>query len=545
METVSVKNLTFQYPNSEVPALRELSLSVREGEVLLICGPSGCGKTTLLRHLKPLLTPKGTRSGELHFCGAPLSALSEREAARRIGLLRQDVDAQLVMDTVRAELAFGLEQTGIAPQPMRRRIAETVSFLGIQELYHRPVQSLSGGEKQRVSLAAVMAMQPELLLLDEPSAQLDPIAAAEFYDALLRVNRELGTTVILTEQRLDEAFALVDRVAVMSKGELLFSGSPQAAAAILAQSADASLRALLPLPAKLTLRYGGGERLRELPVTVREARAVLADTAPPQEAIKIESPATKEPLVRLKELSFRFTREGRDVLRDLSFAVAQGELLCILGGNGVGKTTLLRVLNGALKPYRGKIRWQGGKLPRLAYLPQNPRLLFARDTLAEDFSDVSGAYSAGKRFALAAELQKAEKLPQNPELEELLAQTGLSHLTARHPYDLSAGEQQRAALVKLLLTQPELLLLDEPTKGLDARNREILADFLRAQTALGRTVIAVTHDVEFAASSADRCALLFDGELSDPEPPQTFLRQNLFYTTVERRIFRAGNEEER
>ena len=544
METVSVKNLTFQYPNSEAPALRELSLSVREGEVLLICGPSGCGKTTLLRHLKPLLTPKGTRSGTLRFCGAPLSDLSEREAARRIGLLRQDVDAQLVMDTVRAELAFGLEQTGVAPQPMRRRIAETVSFLGIQELYHRPVQSLSGGEKQRVSLAAVMAMQPELLLLDEPSAQLDPIAAAEFYDALLRVNRELGTTVILTEQRLDEAFALVDRVAVMSKGELLFSGSPQAAAAILAQSADEALRALLPLPAKLALRCGGGERLRELPVTVREARAVLADAAPPQAAAKAEPPAAKEPLVRLKELSFRFTREGRDILRDLSFAVAQGELLCILGGNGVGKTTLLRVLNGALKPYRGKIRWQGGKVPRTAYLPQNPRLLFARDTLAEDFADVSGAYSAGKRFALAAELQKAENLPQNTELEELLAQTGLSRLTARHPYDLSAGEQQRAALVKLLLTQPELLLLDEPTKGLDARNREILADFLRAQTAQGKTVIAVTHDVEFAASSADRCALLFDGELSDPEPPQSFLRQNLFYTTVERRIFRTENEGE-
>ncbi len=541
MEALQVKHLNFRYRGFTGQALRDVSLSVQEGEIVLLCGPSGCGKTTLLRHWKPVLAPKGERGGEILFFGEDIAALPEREAAARIGMLQQDVDAQLVLDTVRAELAFGLECIGTAPALLHRRVAEAVSFFGIEAFYRRQTDALSGGEKQLVSLAAVMAMQPQALLLDESSSQLDPIAAVDFHNALLRINRELGTTIVLTEQRLDEVFALADRVAVMDNGELLFTGAPGEAAAFLAGQEQENLRALLPLPAKLYLRHAKPPQAEQLPVTVRQAKTALGRNGSPQG--KQPKTVEKEPgeaLLELQDVDFRFAKEQEPVLRELSLTVFQAELLCVLGGNGAGKSTLLRLLNGAIRPWRGKIKYKKDPL-RIAYLPQNPKLLFARETLAEDFADITATVSAGKRFLAAAGIIGERHVPVSDQLQALLDKTGLSALLQRHPYDLSAGELQRAALVKLLLTQPDLLLLDEPTKGLDADNREILAQLLQNLRKEGKTIVAVTHDVEFAAQQANRCALLFDGSFCCVQEPEAFFCDNLFYTTVENRILIKGD----
>lgn len=539
MDFAAIRNLNFCYTGETTPALQDVTLTLRQGELLLVCGPSGSGKTTLLRHLKPELQPKGTKSGEIFLQDKPLQSLSARESAQRIGMLQQDVEAQIVMDSVRAELAFALECVGKSPSLMLRRVAESVSFFGLEHLYTRQTAELSGGEKQLLSLASVMTLHPQLLLLDEPSAQLDPIASIQFYDVLLRLNRELGTTVVLTEQRLEECFSLVDRVAVVCGGRLLFCGEPGQTAAFLASCGEGSLMSLLPLPTKYYLEACPEQKNEpRLPVTVKQVRESLSHTvrkAPVRTADTIPHGRREQELLRLRNISFRFHRHGQDILDELSLSVCKQEILCILGGNGAGKTTLLRVLNGALRPWQGKYKQTQPNL-HIAYLPQNPRLLFARDTLEEDFLDVTDSLSVGKRFAQAAGLSSPKPQDSPAYLQELLQAAGIAHLLGRHPYDVSVGELQRAALVKLLLTQPDLLLLDEPTKGLDLYNRSIIGTFLRGQVQNGRTVIAVTHDLEFASACADRCAMLFGGQIPFVQPPEQFFRENLFYTTVRQRI---------
>lgn len=534
MELVAIKQLSFCYPNSEKEALTDVSLSVAAGEFVVICGSSGSGKTTLLRHLKPQLSPRGECGGEILFCGEPLSSLDERSAAARIGFVAQSPEGQLVTDKVWHELAFGLESLGLPTEVIRRRAAETASFFGIHNWFHEDVSALSGGQKQLLNLAAVMVTQPELLILDEPTSRLDPIAASEFLAMLKKVNDELGTTVILSEHRLEEALPLASRAVVMENGSVLCEGSAAKVGRVLCESGSGMFRAM---PAAMRI-WGALDQSREcpvsVPISVKEGRAFLREYAAGfgEAAQKITASEGVQKsgdvgvvenagavAVELRDGWFKYERGLPDVLRGCDFRARFGEIACVLGGNGAGKSTLLKILAGARKPYRGAVKRNG----KACLLPQEPRLLFSKKTVRQELVD-------SLVDSLDGELSR---------VEETAARCGLSGLLERHPYDLSGGETQRAAIAKLLLAEPDILLLDEPTQGLDAQSKAELAELLRGLAGEGVCVVAVSHDVEFCAEFGTRCALFFDGAIAAEGSPREFFCGNSFYTTAAHRISRG------
>jgi len=522
MELFTIKNLTFSYPEREERALDGLDLTVAPGEFLVLCGPSGCGKSTLLRQLKTVLAPHGRRTGEILFQGRPLAEWDQREQAQKIGFVQQSPDNQLVTDKVWHELAFGLESLGYDTPAIRRRVAEMASFFGIQTWFYKNVSELSGGQKQLLNLASVMAMGPSVLILDEPTSQLDPIAAADFLAILGRINRELGTTVLLTEHRLEDAFPLAARVAVMDKGRLLCSGTPGEVGEAL-RGGGHSMFLAMPTPMRV---WAGVENELPCPATVREGRDWLARFAEDHPlALRADEDRSSVPgktVLQAKGLWFRYEKDLPDVVKGLNLKVQQGEFLAILGGNGTGKSTSLKLLAGLKGPYRGEVSVCG----TVGVLPQNPQSLFVKKTLREDLLEILGE----SKLPREVRAEKAARVVNLCRLEGLLD---------RHPYDLSGGEQQRAALAKVLLLAPDILLLDEPTKGLDAEFKEMFGAILRVLLRRGVAVLMVSHDVEFCARYAHRCALFFDGSIVAEGTPREFFSGNSFYTTSANRMARG------
>jgi energy-coupling factor transporter ATP-binding protein EcfA2/uncharacterized membrane protein len=523
--TFSVEHLSFYYPGQERPALRDISFSLPAGQFTLLIGPSGGGKTTLLRHLKSALTPHGRRAGLIHFQGRPLEQVEQRTQAARIAFVQQSPENQIVTDKVWHELAFGLESLGYPQAAIRLKVAEMAAFFGMEEWFYADTATLSGGQKQMLNLAAALVLQPEVLLLDEPTSQLDPIAAGEFLAALARVNRELGIGVILSEQRLEEALPLAGSLLVLEGSRLLAGGPPRQVAQLLKEQGH-PMFAALPTPLRV---YAAVENSLSCPLTVREGRQWLAEFAARQPLLplteKKDRPPAGETLIGLKEVWFRYAKDSPDVLRGLSLSLAAGEIFALLGGNGAGKTTLLHLLRGLLKPQRGSIKIKSAAPLSLALLPQNPQTLFTQPTLREDLAEMLSGPTA-------------EAPARAERLAETLRLCRLQGLLERHPYDLSGGEQQRAALAKLLLTQPKLLLLDEPTKGMDAAFKRQFAAILRELAARGCGIIMVSHDVEFCAAAATRCALLFAGDIISQGAPREFFSGHSFYTTTANRMAR-------
>ena len=514
METYRIEDLSFAYPNCETPALYNVNLHIGQGDFVVLCGPSGCGKTTLLRQLKPGLWSHGTRNGVIQFAGMPIADLSARDAAAQIGFVQQSPENQIVTDKVWHELAFGLESLGLPGAEIRLRTAEMASFFGIQAWFHKPVTELSGGQKQILALASVMAMQPRVLILDEPTAQLDPIAAGEFLAMLGKINRELGITVILTEHRLGAVFPYANRVAVMDAGKILADGTPQEIALALREQKHDMLCAM-PTPMRVWAACDGAGNC---PITVREGAAWLrrhqltADHG--QLAVDVPPLAGGLKLaVALDKVWFRYGKSLPDVAKGLSFRAGFGEITAVLGGNGTGKTTMLSLIAGLYTPYRGKVLAED----MVYLLPQNPQALFTGKTVREDLLEVA---------------------PTQDRLAEMVKLCRLDGLLDRHPYDLSGGEQQRAALAKVLLLEPKILLLDEPTKGLDADYKQTFAAILQNLAAQGVAVILVSHDIDFCAEYAGRCALFFDGGIVTENPPRKFFSGNSFYTTTANRMAR-------
>ena len=523
-----IENLTFSYPGSVTPPLDGVSLDIEKGEFLLLCGRSGSGKTTLLRQLKPTLAPYGKRQGEVFFDGKPIGEMTSREQAEKIGFVMQDPQEQIVTDKVWHELAFGLENLGCDPAVMRLRVAEMASFFGIQDWFHREVAELSGGQKQLLNLASVMAMQPEVLILDEPTSQLDPISAGDFLNTLKKINRELGTTIVITEHRMEDIFPAADRVAVMEDGRLTFLGRPREVGLALRESAS-PLFSALPAPVRVYYAVNPAGRC---PLTVREGRAWLSEEFPEGASVDaLPEPACPdtdgEAALVIKECWLRYTRTGPDVLRGLNLRVPRGSLFAILGGNGTGKSTALKAVCGSVKAYRGSIEILGKRQrdyrPRelfrgcLSMLPQDPRSLFVKETVLEDLQEMGAEQAA---------------------VEETAALCRITELLSANPADLSGGELQRAALAKVLLRKPKLLLLDEPTKGMDSIFKAEFAAILDRLCREGVTVVMVSHDVEFCAEYAQLVGLFFDGQLITTGTPQTLFGSNSFYTTAVSRMSR-------
>ena len=535
MEILRIEDLSFRYAKAEQNAVEHVSLSVNSGEFTVVCGESGCGKTTLLKLLKRELTPAGDMTGEIFYKGVPLRELDNKTSACEIGYVLQNPDNQIVTDKVWHELAFGLENMGVPTDVIRRRVGEMASYFGIEDWFRRKTDELSGGQKQLLNLAAVMVMQPEILILDEPTSQLDPIAAADFIATLQKLNRELGLTVILVEHRLEEVFPIADKVLVMENGGVLLYDAPGNIGASLAGiRQDHPMMFGLPSAVRI---YNALNIKDDCPLTVREGRGFLqkyfADTDY-QPEYPVYRP-NDDIVIELKNVWFRYERDLPDILMATSLQVHRGEIYCILGGNGTGKTTMLNVISGLNKAYRGKVlidgkpikEYKGNSLYRkkLAYLPQNPQTVFIKDTVREDFTEILEALDIPKNERTQKTDAVAEKI-------------GISHLLNKHPFDLSGGEQQKCAIAKMLLLEPEILLLDEPTKGLDAYSKRTLKEILASLKNDGLTVLTVTHDVEFAAENADRCALFFDGEILSADVPEKFFSENNFYTTAANRMAR-------
>ena len=454
-------DVTFRYPGSHGDVLSGVSMAVPAGAFALLVGGTGSGKSTLLSLAKPQIAPAGDRAGQVRVFGRPVDDL-DGAAACEVGYVFQDPDNQIVCDSVWHEMSFGLENLGTPQGEMRRRVAEASYFFGMGPWFHSDTDALSGGRKQLLALASTLVMQPRVLLLDEPTAQLDPIAARNFLHALFRVNRELGCTVVVAthepELMADYATCAFELV-------------------------DGAVR-----PVEDLGRFKCEAALAE--------RGALCDA---------NAPAA----VSARGAWFRYRRDDDWVLRGLDLEVRQGEVHALVGGNGCGKSTLLALIAGTRRAQRGEVR---SAISAKAMLPQDPKALFAEERVDEELMEWAhiGGYDAD-------------------EVQAMMGELGLADRAGLHPYDLSGGQRQMLALGKLLLVHPRLLLLDEPTKGLDRTARERVAGMVEAARRDGVTVIVSTHDLAFVRRVADRVSLMFDGELACTEPMGEFFRNNLFY----------------
>lgn len=521
MESFIFKNVNFSYPEQKEKTLDNISFSVQKGSFTVICGPSGCGKTTLLRHLKTCLTPHGAFSGDIIFQNINLENVNTRTQAKEIGFVLQSPENQVVTDKVWHELAFGLESLGCDTPTIRRRVAEMASFFGIENWFYKNVNDLSGGQKQLLSLASVMAMQPSVLVLDEPTAQLDPIAASDFLSILGKINRELGITIILTEHRLEEALPFSTQVMVMEKGKIIIDDLPQEVGE---QLKSKNHGMFLAMPTAMRI-WAGMDTDLQCPMTVRDGSFFIEEISKEREIKPLPgratSPLTEEIVIEGRELWFRYEKELPDVLKGFSFTLKKGEFYALMGGNGTGKTTALKVLAGNCLPYKGEFSVNGS----MGHLPQNPQTIFVKKTVREDLYEIFRGENISKN-------------EQDDRVSYVVELCNIRDVLDQHPYDISGGEQQRVALAKVLLTEPEILLLDEPTKGFDAEFKVTFAAILKKLLNNGISILMVSHDIKFCAEYAHRCGLFFDGGIVTEDFPRKFFSGNSFYTTPSNRMAR-------
>ena len=557
MNCIEIEKFSFLYPQQTVPALAGVDMTVEEGSFVVLCGKSGCGKSTLLRQMKSVLASHGQKRGCIRYFGTELEKVDERTQSAEIGYVLQNPDNQIVTDKVWHELAFGLESLGYDSATIRLRVAEMASYFGIQAWFLRNVNELSGGQKQLLNLASVMAMHPRLLILDEPTSQLDPIAASDFLETVRKINRDVGTTVILTEHRLEDVIPWADQVYVMDSGRMIADGMPSEIGRKLKELGH-DMFLSMPTPMQV---YAGVESSQACPLTVRQGRRWLEKELDNVDlkAVEYETDSVKHktgfvrkkthvysgkeiPEIRLRDIWFRYERELPDVVKGLSLDVRKREIFALVGGNGTGKSTTMNLIARIRCPYRGKIWLEGKNIEKytdnelyhgfLGVMPQNPQSLFVKKTVRDDLYEMIDGKREKKSDAFSIDMSKKDAVAG------IVSLTKLEDLLDRHPYDLSGGEQQRLALAKVLLLRPRILLMDEPTKGIDNHYKKELGEILRKLTEHGVTILLISHDVEFCAQYADRVGLFFEGNMVTNKPAKEFFAGNSFYTTAANRMSR-------
>ena len=528
-----IKNLTYYYPGSDQAALKNINLEIQEGEFLLIIGGSGSGKSTLARVLAGLIPDfyGGKIGGQVFFKERELRTLDRRRLAREVGMVFQDPERQIVKTQVEAEVAFGLENLGLPLEEMKRRVAEVMAFMNLTLLKDSFTASLSGGYKQRLALASVLAMQPQVLVLDEPTSQLDPVTADEILHFVRRLNEEMGLTVVLIEQRLERCFHLADRILFMEKGSIVCEGKPQE----VAQEIMKIDPQFLPPVARFFASLG----VSPVPLTVKEGREFLGNSlkrggtlpASPLVQEQLFSEEGGEAVVSVQNVWYTYP-QGVEALRGVNLTLGKGEFVVILGENGAGKTTLLKHIVGLLRPDRGKIHVLGKDVGKhgykeirggVVYLSQNPNDYLFQDTVEEELL-----------FTM-----KNLGMEDKALMERLLERLGLKKYRAANPRDLSSGERQRVALASILVARPRLIVLDEPTRGIDYRLKAELGRFLQEEAQKGCTVVVVTHDVEFAAEFAQRVIIMYAGEIVGDGEKHALLGNSVFYSPQMARLCRG------
>ena len=567
MNLVEIKDFGFSYPESSRKVLEHVNLNIKEGTLNVIMGRSGCGKSTLLRQLKSVLAPAGEKEGKILYRNIPLEDTDHRTQSQEIGFVMQNPDNQIVTDKVWHELAFGLESLGYDNATIRLRVAEMASYFGIQKWFYKNVSELSGGQKQLLNLASVMAMHPSLLILDEPTSQLDPIAASDFLETVKKINRDIGTTVLLTEHRLQDIIPYADRVFVMDEGTLFLEGTPREIGTKLKEQHHGMF---LSMPVTMQI-FAGTDSSLTCPLTVSEGRQwireYIEEKGIKKEQIqqanqRLERQGEKNenetagffghlkrqkentpPAIQMRDVWFRYEKDSPDVIQNLSLEVKKGEFYALVGGNGTGKSTTLSLLGRVHQPYSGRIYLDGKDLRSfsdrelycgyLGVLPQNPQSIFLKKTVLEDLYSVIGGRKEkpSNEYPISMKKEKA--------IEGIVSLTHLEGLLERHPYDLSGGEQQRLALAKVLLLRPKILLMDEPTKGMDAEYKEELGSILKKLQSHGMTIFMISHDVEFVAEYADTTGLFFEGNVVTSKKTRDFFAGNNFYTTAANRMARG------
>ena len=532
MDNFIIQNLSFTYANAEEQAIKNINLRIEQGEFIVICGKSGSGKSTLLRILKPELTPNGKISGEIKLFNK--NDLSHRESAESIGFLLQNTEYQTVTHTVLSELAFGLENLGYDSKTIRLRIAEISAYFSLENIIDKKISELSGGQKQIVCLASIVTMHPKAIILDEPTSQLDPVSSVSFLEILQKLCRENGITIIMTEHRLENVIGLADRVIIMENGEIISDCPPQKISKeLLNENEFASCS--MPVPMRLFAQLDVNENL---PTNVSQAHNMLGELL--DEKVKYSNPQrdkrnlSETISVEMKNVWYAYNNSGY-VLKNMNLKIKKGSFTALMGANGAGKTTALSLMSGLLDCKSGMIKLFGKDIKKyrnqeiyngmIAVLPQKCESLFAGNTIREDLECVL-KFSGYKKSDITKKIDEVSEFTQ------------IHHLLDRHPYDVSGGELQKAALAMILLKEPRIIFLDEPTKGMDNLFKKLFADKIHNLCSNGVTVIMVSHDTEFCAEYCDECAMIFDGMCVSQENKYDFFAQNYFYTTSANKIAR-------